>query len=456
MRTTLVGHACWLVETSAGYILTDPLFFDPFEEGTVVSCPQRVVQVDQLPELRAIFISHRHLDHFDFPSLAVLNRNVPIFCPEDPLLVYGLQHLGFKSLHFLKPFEPEQIDGLRLLPTPSLNRNVLEYGIVFQDQSGTLFNQVDTFLAPSTIQRLHHEIGRIDVHLAMYASQNFGFFESQQSLTTHVYAINLNTALSLNSRCVIPASAGFRFNDELAWLNAHVFPIDADRFAADLRRLQPGLSTQIMHPGDTLIIEQNTLTILPKSAELVTMCELDTHLLQYDPSAPIPPLHDANPTGYGARGMQELVQGILESGLMQYLERALTTEGELAWQYAYHGVTYQVEVVFPTGSTYWTYEFDSSSHTCHLDCEPVRASPQVRLRIAASALVDFCLGRRSYFYIRTQMRRASQVLESQRTDRDIEVQEITLADLLTHYIVHEMAGADRRGADWTNFVTKGL
>ena len=135
MHATLVGHACWVIETTAGYILTDPVFFDPFEEGTVVSCPRRVVQPDRLPELCAIFLSHRHLDHYDFSSLAVLDRRVPVFCPEDPLLVYGLRHLGFKALHFLDPFVPQQLDGLRLIPTPSLNRDVLEYGLVLQDTS---------------------------------------------------------------------------------------------------------------------------------------------------------------------------------------------------------------------------------------------------------------------------------------------------------------------------------
>ena len=35
-------------------------------------------------------------------------------------------------------------------------------------------------------------------------------------------------------------------------------------------------------------------------------------------------------------------------------------------------------------------------------------------------------------------------------------QEVDLPDLLTHYILHEMAGAERRGKDWIDFVTKGL
>src|SRR5262249_28576456 len=181
MRATLLGHACWLFETTAGCFLTDPVLFDPFEEGTVTSCPRRAVYVDRLPALQGIIVSHRHLDHFDLPSLAVLDRRVPVWCPDDPFLLYGLQRLGFCDVRRLAPFVAHQIGALWLLPTPSLNREVLEYGLVLQDETGAIFNQVDTFLAADTIQRLRREVGQLDVHLAMYASQNFHLFESSAS-----------------------------------------------------------------------------------------------------------------------------------------------------------------------------------------------------------------------------------------------------------------------------------
>ena len=89
---------------------------------------------------------------------------------------------------------PQQLSGLRLLPTPSLNRDVLEYGMVVQDETGSIFNQVDTFLTADTIQRLRSEVGQLDVHLAMYASQNFHLFESKREQTAAMHGINLHTA----------------------------------------------------------------------------------------------------------------------------------------------------------------------------------------------------------------------------------------------------------------------
>jgi L-ascorbate metabolism protein UlaG (beta-lactamase superfamily) len=443
------------METSSGCFLTDPVLFDPFEEGTVVSCPRRDVHLDHLPELRGIVVSHRHLDHFDVPSLAALDRRTPVFCPPDALVQYGLKQLGFNDLRPLEPFVPHYVDTLKLLPTPSLNRNVMECGLVFQDATGTLFNQVDTVLGPADVQRLRQDAGEPDVHLAMYASQQFGFFESKRDYTAATYAINLNIALLLGAGCVVPASAGFRFADELDWLNRHVFPIRAEQFAADLQRLRPGQRTEIVQPGDRLTMASGQVSVERQVAEYVTLLEADTHRLTYDPSAPVPPLQETNSSGYGIRGMQELVQGVLESGLPQYLNQSISSPEEVAWQYAQHGVIYQVEVVFPDDTRYWVYHFDRQ-HTYRWEGGPSEVAPHVRLRMTASALVDWCLGRRSYVSVRTQYRRTSRVLQPTSTERGIEVREIELPDLLSHYILNKMAGADRLGADWIDFRIRSL
>jgi hypothetical protein len=450
MRATLLGHACWLLETKAGYFLTDPVFGDPFEEGTVTSCPRRTVDVAQLPALRGLLVSHRHLDHFDMASLAQLDPTVPVFCPPDPFLHYGLQRLGFRVIHPLEPFVAHHIDDVLLLPTPSLNRDVLECGMVVQDATGTLFNQVDTFLAAEVIQRLRHEVGSVDVHLAMYASQNFHFFESQRQQTALLHGINLHTVRSLGADCVIPAAAGFRFVDTLGWLNSHVFPISQTRFVQDLQRLTPTQRVEVLWPGDTLDLHQGQVQVERQSAACVHVLEDDTHLLAYDATAPIPPLVDLNPAGYGLQGLHEFAQGVVAVGLPQHLARGLATGDALVGQYQRYGVTYQVEVVFPDGPPcVWTYRFDPQHPTLQRVTETT--VPEVRKSIAASALVDWCLGRRSYFAVRTQSRRSVQVYDVAQTAQGVMAQDVELPDLLTHYIIHDMPGAERRGRDWLDW-----
>ena len=43
-----------------------------------------------------------------------------------------------------------------------------------------------------------------------------------------------------------------------------------------------------------------------------------------------------------------------------------------------------------------------------------------------------------------------------RTAQGVVAQDVDLPDLLTHYIINEMAGAERRGTDWIDFVTRDL
>lgn len=447
MRATLLGHACWLFETTAGPFLADPVFGDPFEEGTVTACPRRAIEVAYLPPLRGIILSHRHLDHFDIPSLAQLDRTLPVFCPADPFLLYGLQRLGFHDVHQLEPWQSHTLDGLRLLPTPSLNREVLEYGLLLQDAAGALFNQVDTFVAAESIERLQREVDQLDVHLAMYASQNFHFFESQRQQTALLHGINLHTVCRLGAGCVVPAAAGFRFVDACGWLNQHVFPISQARFVADLHRLAPTQRVETLLPGDTLVLTAGQVTVERQSAPYVRCLEDDTSLLAYDATTPIPPLADHNPAGYGLRGLQDMAQGVVGVGLPQYLARGLASGDALLEQYRRYRVVYQVEVVFPDGPPrYWTYGFDPQRRTARRLADG--AAPSVRKQLTASALVDWCLGRRSYFAVRTQSRRSVQVYEVAHTAQGVRAQEVELPDLLTHFIAHEMAGAAHRGRDW--------
>jgi len=100
---------------------------------------------------------------------------VPVFCPNDPFLLYGLQRLGFTRYTGLSHSCHARLASYGCY-RPIAKPGGAECGLVFQDATGTIFNQVDTFLAADTIHRLRREVGQLDVHLAMYASQNFSLF----------------------------------------------------------------------------------------------------------------------------------------------------------------------------------------------------------------------------------------------------------------------------------------
>ena len=78
MRCTLIGHATLLLETREAVLLVDPVLLDPFEGGAVSSWPERTVDRNGMPAPDFVVITHRHPDHFDVRSLALLGRDTAV------------------------------------------------------------------------------------------------------------------------------------------------------------------------------------------------------------------------------------------------------------------------------------------------------------------------------------------------------------------------------------------
>ena len=88
LRATWLGHACYFVEFPDGFrVLLDPVFSErcsPFswlgpKRYTKVPC-----QIDDIPVIDAVVISHNHYDHMDHPTIAKIHAkhpNVHFFVP---------------------------------------------------------------------------------------------------------------------------------------------------------------------------------------------------------------------------------------------------------------------------------------------------------------------------------------------------------------------------------------
>ena len=129
IKTTLVGHACLLIQSKETTILTDPVWFDYLWEEVNTLCPSIALKKDKVPKLDVLNISHRHQDHFDVRTLAYLVKNKRILTPEtlvlapkDNLLLDILNELEFKNIKEVTDFEPIQLKDVTITPTPSLNQ----------------------------------------------------------------------------------------------------------------------------------------------------------------------------------------------------------------------------------------------------------------------------------------------------------------------------------------------
>lgn len=77
MRATWLGHSTVLLEIDGARVLTDPVWADRASPSQLFG-PRRfhapVVELDQLPPLDAIVLSHDHYDHLDAAAVAALAR----------------------------------------------------------------------------------------------------------------------------------------------------------------------------------------------------------------------------------------------------------------------------------------------------------------------------------------------------------------------------------------------
>jgi UDP-MurNAc hydroxylase len=433
VRLTLIGHASVLVEMEAATCLMDPVFFDPFEDGTVVSCPSRTVHLEALPRIDLLVVSHRHPDHFDLPSLNELPRDCDAICPADPLIVYGLRELGFERIHPVHPMGEIVGDGFELYPTRSEIRSIPEFGMVFHDRSGTVWNQVDSFLSQETIDVVSKRFGRLDVLLAMYASQNFDFFEDRSTeFPFDTHRQNLDNVMHIQPQLAVPASAGFRFVDELAWLNRLVFPISRERFVRDLHQLEPRTSTCVMNPGDVIHIDGDDPRCLRAASDVAfTHCD-DTERIDFDPTAPIPELVDPNPHGTDVDELVHRVEELVIEPLREFVTSPQATTDPVVSSYRDLCVRYTLGIVGPDGPA-GSYEWDFGS-----------PPPQSQLthRIAASALLEWAAHAKDFFSVRCWSRRTQLCYRVRRDDRQALVARESVPDLLMHYLINVAPGSE--------------
>lgn len=445
MKVTLIGHASLLVEAEGLCALMDPVLEDPFEEGAVVSCPAREVNLENLlaKELTTVIISHRHLDHFDIASLAKLPRHVDVLCPQDHVIGYALEQLGFKNVHPTPSMQRISFPKHELLTTKSSVTNVTEFGIVFRDASGTFWNQVDTFLSPATIQGTLQAVGNIDLLFAMYASQNFNFFDDRNApFPVEWHQRNLNSALSIKPRMVVPGSGGFRFAEPHEWFNPFLFPISREQFVEDMRRLAPEIDTRIANPGDVFEIEAGTVVHRPGASDVVRMVDDDSHKLRFDPTAPIPPLTDPNPTEYSLEHLRRAVADVVE-GLTRYLGESYARDEKLVSEYRSLRARYTLVVVFPDGmAERWRISFGPERFQLQTG-SAAQGPTDVTFSIAASALVGYVEREKSYFYVRAYMRRFSTLYAARRTEEEgVLVEARDPDDLFWHFLQTGARGAE--------------
>lgn len=253
MRITYIGHATLLIEIGGKTILTDPNF-DPALGRFLARVSRPGIELEALPRLDMILLTHAHADHLSFKSLAEIER-VPLYAP--PAVARWIKRRGVGSAIELAPGESLTTGNMTVhaeLATHKGNR----YGVdrwrqqanmyLIATKSISVFFAGDTALTPTSTHAVERELGdrRLDVALLPigYAPDwKVGF---RRGHLTSMDALTLFERLG--ARYLIPYHWG-TFNhvtssayDAINEMREHV---KTHARGSDVRILQPGESFEL-------------------------------------------------------------------------------------------------------------------------------------------------------------------------------------------------------------------
>jgi len=378
----LIGHASIFVETKDLRVLMDPVLWDPHQEGLLDMCPKRQVLHDRLPEFDCLIISHRHLDHFDVRTLARLPKSARVLIPQDELIESCLRDLGYTRVHPLKDFSQARFGSTRILTTASENP-VPEFGVVFSDESGVFWNQVDTELSRGTINFVRSRYGRVDFLLAAWQPMIELSYQLNQSLSFpyQEYGKLLDAVSLIQPRAVAPGANGFEYLGGSSWLNRVVFPVTREQFCRDVKLVYPEVGDNVftLDPGDILSFDGGGFRRIAGGSDFVRCLSDDRSHLDFAPVNTGRELTDDNPDGLDPELVRRAVAEEVEVGLPAFIDA-----NEL--QFAEHrrwGVVYQLEVISADACDRWFFDFREEHVKARRGRSPLA---NYSTRIAASSL----------------------------------------------------------------------
>jgi hypothetical protein len=356
VKLALIGHASWLVDTPDTRILFDPLLFDPNQADCYEVHPSRRVHLTELADVDVVVVSHRHIDHFDVRSLCSLAKTATVLSPRDPLIVKALETIGFAKVRVIEDWDRVHCRGTTIVATPSRNP-VPEHGFVVSDGRHTIWNQVDTQVAPETATEVNRVYGRLDVLIAPWQpllELKFQLNEST-SFPHQAYADLIRQACGCATKVLIPGANGFRYGRRSRWLNRIAFPVARDRFAEDVRRALPPEDTAIhqVNPGDEIVCHGDAPEIGRQTATVASSASGEEGLVAF---CPVDPFQDLFRDRVSLTTAECGVSSIIDD-LDRFIQRELANGSSPLCAYGQWKVRYQLIVCFEAGNLFVNWDF---------------------------------------------------------------------------------------------------
>ena len=158
LSTTFLGHQGWLFQSKSSCFLVDPLLCEEFGQAHALEYrvyPPRVFSFEHFPKVDGVVLTHEHDDHFDIPSLARLERTIPIFLSSRSSTAAQqiLREMGF-TVHPLVPGKSVRFGDLEFTPFCGAHTSIsngdewdtLPFFVRDVGGSGNFFSMVDITL----------------------------------------------------------------------------------------------------------------------------------------------------------------------------------------------------------------------------------------------------------------------------------------------------------------------
>jgi hypothetical protein len=270
---TYLGQQGWLLAGAKGRVLVDPLLTDEYSPGFEAEVyPPRTFEHRKFPPIDAVVLSHEHADHLNLPSLALLDRRVPIVLPARAALPLrdALVDLGFRVL----PATPGaafaagdlviRTLGGELQRDAELDSEWTTLQILVSDRAGdgSFFSYVDSWPSADTLAAIHRAVGRVGVFCHANNTMDWSCLEAGVAgwpRATLDYAAEVIAAEAAWWRDhpapahTVVCGPGLAFVGKDAWMN-QILCADSARVCEALRALAPERSFGAPIPGETLTL----------------------------------------------------------------------------------------------------------------------------------------------------------------------------------------------------------
>lgn len=271
--TTFLGHQGWAFGYGASCLLVDPLLTEPFGHGGLVGVvwPPRILAPLALPPISAVLLTHEHEDHFNIPSLNLLDRSIPI-------LLSSRSSVAARKILKEMGFSVRLVDGGDHIPLGDLELYVLSVNHLTVDVGdefdalpfvvrdvvgdGSFFSHVDVPLTESMEDSAMKIVGQPGLWCYTNSWVDYGWAQggvaSQRPPSMQMFhELGLERVRSLRRRYGNPAAtmfcgAGFSFVGETRRFNRSAFPIDLEAACVTLTAAEPEVRAMAPVPGETV------------------------------------------------------------------------------------------------------------------------------------------------------------------------------------------------------------